>query len=55
MCDVVYVLHLDLLAKLTGPGYFDAVAEFDRNLHEVPAAATPEGRDRAELKRAVGL
>lgn len=48
-------MHLDLLAKISGPGYFEAVAEFEKNLHAVPEAVTAEGRERAELKRAVGL
>ena len=48
-------MHLDLLRVIAGPGYLDAVAEFDKWLAAAPEAVTPEGRERAELKRAVGL
>lgn len=53
MCDVVYVMHLDLLSRLPGIDYFGSVAEFERNLHAEPVAVADPAR--YELHRALGV
>lgn len=48
-------MHLDLLAKISGPGYLEAVAEFDADLHRPPRKVTAQDREQAQLKRHLGV